>query len=349
MAKRKLNRRQRWRIEKIQAEKRERAQRRSEQLEDLVADDLGDEQTGIITAHFGQQVLVESPDGPNGKVKQLRRCHFRATLEQLVVGDRVIWQSPQSEGLGVVVAIDPRDNVLKRPDPYGNLKPVAANVDQMLVVFAPLPTPSSTLLDRYLVAAELSGIPATLVLNKADLIDEELRPFIDDMKAMYERLGYPVLELSAHDPAGLTPLHEALKGKTCVFVGQSGVGKSSLVNAVLPDAELDVGDLSANSGLGQHTTVTARLFHLPTGGELIDSPGIREFGLWHISEEELLHGYRELSELAGYCKFRNCSHRNEPGCAFLNAADSGAISEERLANFFQIADTLDEEGRDRYQ
>ena len=99
------------------------------------------------------------------------------------MGDRVIWQSPQSEGLGVVVAIDPRDNVLKRPDPYGNLKPVAANVDQMLVVFAPLPTPSSTLLDRYLVAAELSGIPATLVLNKADLIDEELRPFIDDMKA----------------------------------------------------------------------------------------------------------------------------------------------------------------------
>ena len=134
-----------------------------------------------------------------------------------------------------------------------------------------------------------------------------------------------------------------------MFVGQSGVGKSSLVNAVLPDAELDVGDLSANSGLGQHTTVTARLFHLPTGGELIDSPGIREFGLWHISEEELLHGYRELSELAGYCKFRNCSHRNEPGCAFLDAADSGAISEERLANFFQIADTLDEEGRDRYQ
>ena len=165
MAKRKLNRRQRWRIEKIQAEKRERAQRRSEQLEDLVADDLGDEQTGIITAHFGQQVLVESPDGPNGKGKQLRRCHFRATLEQLVVGDRVIWQSPQSEGLGVVVAIDPRDNVLKRPDPYGNLKPVAANVDQMLVVFAPLPTPSSTLLDRYLVAADGLHSPVRRLLG----------------------------------------------------------------------------------------------------------------------------------------------------------------------------------------
>nr|WP_281502124.1 small ribosomal subunit biogenesis GTPase RsgA [Alcanivorax sp. S6407] len=343
VAKRKLNRRQRWRIEKIQAEKRERAQKRNEQLEELVADDLGDEQMGIITAHFGQQVQVESPDGES------RRCHFRATLEQLVVGDRVIWQPPKSEGLGVVVAIEPRETVLKRPDPYGNLKPVAANVEQMLVVFAPLPTPSSTLLDRYLVAAELSDIPATLVLNKADLIDEELRPFIDDLKAMYQQLGYPVMELSAHDPQGLAPLHDALKGKISVFVGQSGVGKSSLVNAVLPEAELDVGDLSANSGLGQHTTVTARLFHLPTGGELIDSPGIREFGLWHISEDELLHGYRELSELAGHCKFRNCSHRNEPGCAFLDAADSGAISEERLENFYQIADTLDEEGRERYQ
>nr|WP_202560450.1 small ribosomal subunit biogenesis GTPase RsgA [Alcanivorax sp. DP30] len=337
-----MNRRQRWRIEKIQAEKRERAQRRNDQLEDLVADDLGDEQTGIITAHFGQQVQVESADGEN------RRCHFRATLEQLVVGDRVIWQPPKSEGLGVVVAIEPRDTVLKRPDPYGNLKPVAANVEQMLVVFAPLPTPSSTLLDRYLVAAELSDIPATLVLNKADLIDDELRPFINEMKAMYEHLNYPVLEVSAHDRDGLAPLHDILKGKISVFVGQSGVGKSSLVNAVLPEAELDVGDLSANSGLGQHTTVTARLFHLPTGGELIDSPGIREFGLWHISEDELLHGYRELSELAGHCKFRNCSHRNEPGCAFLEAAESGAISEERLDNFYQIADTLDEEGRERY-
>ncbi|MDX1802694.1 MAG: small ribosomal subunit biogenesis GTPase RsgA [Alcanivorax sp.] len=343
MAKRNLNRRQKWRIEKIQAEKRQRAAKRNEQLESLVADDLGDEQHGVITAHFGQQVQVEDADGES------RRCHFRANLEQLVVGDRVIWQPPQSEGLGVVVAIDPRHSVLKRPDMYGNLKPVAANVDQMLVVFAPLPTPSSALLDRYLVAAELSGIDATLVLNKADLIDDSLRPYIDALIDMYRRLDYPVLEVCAHQRDGLAPLHQALIGKTCVFVGQSGVGKSSLVNAVLPDAALAVGDLSATSGLGQHTTVTARLFHLPGGGDLIDSPGIREFGLWHISEDELLHGYRELSALAGHCKFRNCSHRNEPGCALLAAADSGDISEERLANFYQIADTLDEEGRERYQ
>ena len=342
MAKRKLNRRQKWRIEKIQAERRQRAQRRAGQ-ENPVATALGDEQLGTVVAHFGGQVLVEDEAGVPA------RCHFRANLEQLVVGDRVIWQPPKSEGLGVVVAIEPRQTVLKRPDMYGNLKPVAANVEQMLVVFAPLPTPSSALLDRYLVAAELSEIPATLVLNKADLIDEEVRPFIDELKALYQRLDYPVLEVSAHDSQGLAPLQEALIGKTSVFVGQSGVGKSSLVNAVLPEADLQVGDLSASSGLGQHTTVTARLFHLPTGGELIDSPGIREFGLWHISEDELLHGYRELSALAGHCKFRNCSHRNEPGCALIMAAESGEISEERLANFYQIADTLDEDGRERYQ
>jgi len=344
MAKRKLNRRQKWRIEKIQAERRQRAQHRAGQ-ENPVAAALGDEQLGTVVAHFGGQVLVEDDTGAPA------RCHFRANLEQLVVGDRVIWQAPRVEGDGdgVVTAIEPRQSVLKRPDNYGNLKPVAANVDRLLVVFAPMPVPSTALLDRYLVAAELSGIPATLVLNKADLIDAESRDALDQITDIYRHLGYPVIEASAEDGAGLAALKAALTGHTCAFVGQSGVGKSSLVNAVLPGAELAVGDLSGVSGLGQHTTTTARLFRLPEGGRLIDSPGIREFGLWHISEEELLHGYRELSERAGHCRFRNCTHRHEPGCALHEAAERGEVSEERLHNFFQIADTLDEEGRERYR
>ncbi|ASK35441.1 small ribosomal subunit biogenesis GTPase RsgA [Alloalcanivorax mobilis] len=342
MAKRKLNRQQRWRIEKIQEERRQRAQRKVER-DHPVASALGDEQTGVVVAHFGQQVLVEADAG------ERRRCHFRATLEQLVVGDRVIWQAPRSEGDGVVTALSPRVTVLKRPDNYGNLKPVAANVARLLVVFAPRPTPSTALLDRYLVAAELSGIEALLVLNKADLMDDDNRDLLARIDTLYRDLGYPVIHASARDGQGLDQLNQALAGHTCVFVGQSGVGKSSLINAVLPEAELDVGALSEVSGLGQHTTTTARLFHLPGGGDLIDSPGIREFGLWHISEEELLHGYRELSELAGHCRFRNCTHRHEPGCALREAAESGQVSAERLANFFQIADTLDEEGRARYQ
>lgn len=344
MAKRKLNRRQKWRIEKIQAERRERAQRKAEQAHPL-AEHLGEEQWGTVVAHFGGQVLVEPDNG------EPTRCHFRATLAQLVVGDRVLWQAPREEdvGDGVVTAIEPRTTVLKRPDNYGNLKPVAANVDRMLVLFASRPVPSTALLDRYLVASELSGIDAILVLNKADLIEDQERERLAEIGQLYERLGYPVMTVSALDGEGLEPLSAALAGRTNVFVGQSGVGKSSLINAVLPEAALAVGALSAMSGLGQHTTTTARLFHLPAGGQLIDSPGIREFGLWHISADELLHGYRELSELAGHCRFRNCTHHHEPGCALHQAAQEGRVSAERLNNFLHIIATLDDDARARYQ
>ncbi|MBM1144324.1 small ribosomal subunit biogenesis GTPase RsgA [Alcanivorax sp. ZXX171] len=341
MAKRKLNRRQRWRIEKIQQERRDRAQRKAERAHPTAAD-LGEEQEGTVVAHFGGQVLVEAGDGAPA------RCHFRANLEQLVVGDRVIWQAPRSEGDGVVTAVMPRATVLKRPDNYGNLKPVAANLDRLLVVFAPRPEPSSALLDRYLVAAELSGIPATLVLNKADLVAPDNADTVARLVALYQDLGYPVLQVSATSRDGLADLSDGLTGGTVAFVGQSGVGKSSLVNALLPEAELAVGALSDVSGLGQHTTTTARLFHLEGGGHLIDSPGIREFGLWHIDEDELLRGYRELAALAGHCRFRNCTHRHEPGCALREAADAGRISAERLNNFFHIAATLDEQARQRY-
>lgn len=344
MSKRNLNRRQRWRIEKIQNERLERARRRQERLEDDVADELGEARPGLVTAHYGARVEVESPASG-----ERQRCHFRANLAQLVVGDEVLWQPAQSAGDGVVIAQQPRRTVLLRPDNYGKLKPVAANVEQMLIVFAPAPVPSSQLLDRYLVAAELSGIAPVLVMNKADLLDDTLRPLLEELCAIYRRLEYPVIEVSAATAHGLDPLHEVLAGRTSVFVGQSGVGKSSLVNMLLPDAALATNTLSRTSGLGQHTTTTAQLFHLPGGGRLIDSPGIREFGLWHIDEDELLRGYRELAPLPGYCRFRNCSHHHEPGCALQQAAESGAISEERLDNFFRIQATLDPAARQRYE
>lgn len=346
MSKRNLSRRQQWRIDKIQEERLARAAKRAARDGDESADAFGAEQHGLVTTHYGQQVIVGNEQGESF------RCHFRATLEQLVVGDRVLFQPPLNQGAalatGVVTAIVPRQTVLRRPDQYGNLKPVAANVDLMLVVFAPQPTPSSVLLDRYLVAAELSDIRPLLVLNKADLISDADREHIEALCTLYRRIGYTVLEVSATAGDGLQPLLQALAGHTSVFVGQSGVGKSSLVNALLPAAALEVSELSSRSGLGQHTTVTARLFNLPGGGRLIDSPGVREFGLWHISEAELLSGYCDLAPLAGHCKFRNCSHRHEPGCALRQAAEQGDISAERLENFYRIADTLDEEGRERY-
>lgn len=345
MSKRKLTRRQKWRIEKIQQERLARAARREAGPDTDMPEVEGEEIPGTVVTHFGQQVIVEAEDG------QRLRCHFRANLPALVVGDRVLFIAPTGDSeqqAGVVTALEPRHTVLKRPDPYGNLKPVAANVDLMVITFAPLPTPSSALLDRYLVAAELSGIQPMLLLNKADLLDATLTPWMEELTAMYTALDYPVMAVSATDGDNLVPLREALAGHTSVLVGQSGVGKSSLINALLPDAQLEVREVSAMSGLGQHTTVTARLFHLPEGGNLIDSPGIREFGLWHISEEDLLQGYKELAPLASRCRFRNCSHRQEPGCALLEAAESGAISGERLDNFFRIADSLDDEARERY-
>lgn len=346
MAKRKLSRRQKWRIEKIQQDRLARAERKADRETDGMH--LGPADQGRVVTHFGQQVIVEN------SLRQRFRCHFRANLAQLVVGDRVLFQLPEDREaenvLGVITALETRHSVLERPDPYGKLKPVAANVDLMVVTVAPLPAPSSALIDRYLVAAELSGIEPLLLLNKADLIEAEDRDVIDELESLYRALGYRFLEASATHADGLDGLRQALTGKTCVLVGQSGVGKSSIINALLPDAELEVGDISATSGLGQHTTVTARLFHLPEGGDLIDSPGIREFGLWHISEQQLLSGYRELAELATRCRFRNCSHHQEPGCALQEAADEGLVSAERLANFYAIAESLEEEDRrERYQ
>lgn len=346
MAKRKLTRRQKWRIEKIQQERLARAERKAER--ETAGLHLGAPDQGRVVTHFGQQVVVENSE------QQRYRCHFRANLAQLVVGDRVIYQLPDDPdneaALGVITALEPRHTVLERPDPYGKLKPVAANVDLMVITVAPLPAPSSALIDRYLVAAELSGIEPLLLLNKADLIEAEDREIIDELAALYRQLGYRFLEASATRADGLDELRGALAGRTCVLVGQSGVGKSSIINALLPEAELEVGDISATSGLGQHTTVTARLFHLPEGGDLIDSPGIREFGLWHIDEQQLLSGYRELAELASRCRFRNCRHHDEPGCALQEAAEQGLISAERLDNFYAIAASLEEEERrERYR
>jgi ribosome biogenesis GTPase len=335
MVKRKLTRRQQWRIEKIQTERVQRARKKAGDLP--AASDLGTEQPGLIVTHHGQRLQVEDARGT------AHTCHFRSNLEQLVVGDQVIFQPPTTGGTGIVVAIQPRSNWLARPDNYGNLKPVAANLDLLLIVFANTPAPSSQLIDRYLVAAELAGITPCLVINKVDQADTSLHELLE----IYTRLNYPVLRTSALADHGLDDLRRFIQGRTVALVGQSGVGKSSLVNALLPEARLATSDV-ANSGLGQHTTVASRLLHLPEGGNLIDSPGIREFGLWHISEEELLRGYIDLAPLAGYCKFRNCSHRDEPGCALHKAVEESRVHPQRLANFFAIADTLDDDSRARY-
>jgi ribosome biogenesis GTPase / thiamine phosphate phosphatase len=334
MSKRKLSRQQRWRVEKIQAERAARAEKQAARDDHaLEAGEYGPEAPGRVIAHFGRTLDVQAPEETEN-----HRCHLRANLEGLVTGDRVIWRQAQ-DGSGVVVARDTRDNVLERPDPRGQLKPVAANIDQILIVFAAEPAPFANLIDRYLVAAEATGITPVLVLNKVDLLPEGGGK-LGELLERYAALGYAVVRATTRTAQGLDELHANLRDKTSVFVGQSGVGKSSLIDRLLPDEALRIGALSEDSRKGTHTTTTARLYRLPAGGELIDSPGIREFGLTHLDEQQVTEGFVEFRDVLGRCRFRDCRHRDEPGCALLEAVAQGDIAEERFVSYRRILESL---------
>lgn len=338
MSKRKLTRRQAWRVKKIQDERTERASKKADFVDQqLTEGELGDEQEGLVIAHYGSQVDVECQQGNDAG--QIFRCHLRANLETLVTGDRVIWRA--GNPTGVIVANQARESELSRPDMHGQLRPVAANIDYIVIVIAPLPEPHANLIDRYLVAAESVGIEPLILLNKVDLIDDANRAQLNELLSVYPDIGYRVLNASTHSMDGLAALKAVLKNRTSVFVGQSGVGKSSLINALLPGVDIKVGELSKAHAKGTHTTTTAKLFHFPDGGDLVDSPGIREFGLWHMEREQVLNGFLEFRPYLGGCKFRDCKHQSEPGCELLAAVEKGKITKRRLASFESIANSLE--------
>lgn len=329
MSKRRISRQQRWRIEKIQSERSERARRKAADTEAALSEgELGDEQTGIVVSHFGQQLDVE------GQTGEQQRCHVRSNIDSLVTGDQVIWRP--GKPTGVVVAREPRRSLLSRPDNFNRLKPVAANIDRIVIVIAPEPLAHANLIDRYLVAAEHSDITPVLLLNKSDLIDPEGNVNLLNMVQRYRDIGYDVLTASCASEGGLSDLKALLDGHISAFVGQSGVGKSSLVNALLPGTDSRVGALSEATAKGRHTTTTARLYHFPGGGSLIDSPGIREFALWNLEPEQVLQGFKEFRPFIGLCRFRDCQHQQEPGCALREAVESGDVTTQRFASYQQI-------------
>ncbi|MGH1486487.1 MAG: small ribosomal subunit biogenesis GTPase RsgA [Cellvibrionaceae bacterium] len=344
MSKRKLTKRQAWRIDKIQQERAARAAKRDSDLDGQLNAEpdnsntsdsaLGPEQEGLIIAHYGTQVEVEPSSQSDGSLITRKRCHFRSNLGSLVTGDKVIWRD--AEPYGVVVAVQPRSSELSRPDPYGDMKTVAANIDRLLVVIAPIPKPHTQLVDRYLVAAETLGITPVIIINKMDLVNEDNTAVIENFVTLYSGLGYEVIQASTKGGLGLSPLETFLQNYTSVFVGQSGVGKSSLINMLIPDLNLQVGAISEANQKGVHTTTTAQLFHFPQGGHLIDSPGIRELGLWHMKSEEIIEGFIEFRPFIGHCKFRDCQHKQEPGCAIIQAYEAGEISEYRMSSFEEL-------------
>ena len=321
MAKRKINKQQQRRI---QAKHRQRSQR-ARDADVIDSDSLGPEQIGQVIESFGRQVNVESEDGTQ------TRCHLRANLENPVAGDRVIWQ--QGDEVGVIVAIEERRSLLSRPDFNGQPKSIAANIDQMLIVVAAQPPAYANLIDRYLVAAEAHGLKAVIVQNKSDIpLDEATEAMLNN----YDATGYPLLRVSSKSSDGLDELKATLRGAISIFVGQSGVGKSSLVNALLPEANTAVGELSHAADKGRHTTTPARLFHFPDGGDLIDSPGIREFGVQNLDRAAVERGFREFQPFIDQCRFRDCRHESEPDCGLRAAYERGDISETRLQSYRQI-------------
>ena len=293
-------------------------------------DHLGPLQKGVVISRFGEQADVA--DGN----KTVYRIYLRQNLGSCVSGDKVLFRlNEQSQG--VIEAIEPRTSELTRPTPYAGVKTIVANVDQIFVMVAPFPDYSSLILDRYLVACELAGITTHIMLNKTDLLDPEKQAFFDQQISLYQQLGYQVFSSSCKTGQGIEALKQQMAGKENIFVGQSGVGKSSLINQLLPDVTALTGQVSENSRLGTHTTTASRLYFLPDSGFIIDSPGVREFGLSHIEPELIIQGFIELQPLQGDCKFRNCQHQNEKGCALIRAAEQGTISKQRLKNYQKIA------------
>ncbi|MFS1538602.1 MAG: small ribosomal subunit biogenesis GTPase RsgA [Candidatus Phlomobacter fragariae] len=311
--------------------------------QDIDDNQLGTPQDGLVISRFGQHADIETNEG------DIQRCNIRRTIHSLVTGDRVIWRPVLNKQSnikvnGVIEAVYERTSVLTRPNYYDGLKPIAANINQAIIVSAILPQLSLNIIDRYLVACETLNIAPIIILNKIDLLNKKNRKEINKVIKFYHNIGYVVLEVSSYTNEGIETLIEILIGKISIFVGQSGVGKSSLINNLLPNNEKKslINQVSDNSGLGQHTTTTTRIYHFAKGGDLIDSPGIREFGLWHLTKEQITKGFVEFRQYIDYCKFRDCKHLDDPECALQQAVTAGKIAKSRFENYHRILASMEQ-------
>lgn len=294
-----------------------------------------EQKQGTVIAAFRRYTLVKDIND------KLIQCQQRKSVGQVVCGDIVFWQQEDDE-TGVITAIEKRHTILQRPDINGNLRIIASNIDQVFIVVANKPELNEGLIDRYLVAAENSNLKPVILLNKTDLLNEQQLSKFKQRLQIYQDIGYPVVYTSAKQDHGIDSLPELLEDNNNIFVGQSGVGKSSLINSILK-SDARIGEISEATGKGKHTTTTAYLYPLENStGHIIDSPGVREFGLIKLSEQDITEGFAEFKPYIGYCKFRNCAHKNEPGCALLEALKNNNITEQRWASYQRIIASLNE-------
>lgn len=302
---------------------------------------------GIIYKSTGSWYQVRGEDGElyqariKGKMKIDK--HISST-NPVAVGDIVQMEPEDAEGdRAMIYAVDNRNNYIVRVSPHNRHQKhiVAANLDLALLI-ATIVEPQTSLgfIDRFLVTAEAYHIPAILVINKTDLFDEHDEETLARWTEIYTDAGYRVMPLSAEIPETLEPLKAMLKDRTTLFSGHSGVGKSTLINQLIPDLDLRTEIVSDYSGKGQHTTTFAEMFDLPGSGKIIDTPGVKEFGLIDMSQDELAQYYPEMRRLLSQCRFANCKHINEPNCAVKEAVESGTVSEERYHSYLSIWESV---------
>lgn len=303
---------------------------------------------GTVYKSTGSWYIVKDEEGVfwNTRMKGVIKLDDITSTNPVAVGDSIEMDIESTEArTAIITAIHDRHNHINRQSPRHKYQQhiVAANIDQsMLVATLREPKTSQGFIDRFLVASEMYHVPALIVFNKCDLYKSKDLEKYEQWKAMYEAAGYRVSLISAVNNQGVGELVQLLGGKTTLISGHSGVGKSSLLNAIFPDIKLKTQDISGWSGKGQHTTTFAEMYDLPQGGRIIDTPGMREFGLVGIEKQEVSHYFPEMRERLAGCQFNNCLHFNEPGCAVKEGVAAGLINEDRYVSYVNIMESIEE-------